>query len=123
MNSFEVFAKQAGNAPGAGVAVSSTNTYYGEKSSLKTLRHASYDFYWGTNVGTITIQVSNKERPDESSDTDWKTLTLAVAITQPNGSNTGDFVDLSELPAIWVRPKYVNSSGSGTLYGWFFGRS
>lgn len=101
-----------------GVAVSGTNTYYGSPFRLGSLWDASYDLYWGTNVGTFTVWVSNKPEPSLANDNDWKQLTLAVAIVQPNGSNTGDFLDLTDLPAVWVRLKYVNSSGTGTIHAW-----
>jgi hypothetical protein len=78
--------------------------------------------YWGANVGTFTVQVSNKPRPVLTSDADWKTLTLAIPIVQPNGSNTGDYVDLSWLPFEWVRLKYVNASGTGTINAFFVGK-
>lgn len=109
-----------------GTAVTGANTYYSRPSIIKRLADCSYDLYWtgggSGNVGTFTVQISNKENPVLTSDTDWKTLTLAVAIVQPNGTNTGDYVDLSDLPFRWVRLKYVNSSGSGTVLGFFCGK-
>lgn len=99
-----------------GVAVSGTNTYYSTPVDKKSIQSAGLDFYWGTNVGTFTIWISNKKNPSLANDNDWKQVTLAVPMTQPSGSNTGDYVDLSDLPFRWVRVKYVNSSGTGTIY-------
>ena len=110
-----------GQPPTDGVAVSSTSTYYSAKTNKLTSPLFGYDLYWGTNVGTFTVQISNKRDPVESSDSDWKTVTLATAIVQPNGSNTGDYVDLTDLPFKWVRLKYVNASGTGTIYAYVCG--
>lgn len=101
------------------VAVSSTNAYRGFKISLYNTSQASCQLIWtGTPTGTFIIQVSNKPAPVESTDTDWTTLSLAVAITQPAGSASNDFVDLSTLPARWARPKYTNASGTGNIQAW-----
>lgn len=105
------------------LAVTGTNTYRGGKSSMKLLGKGSYQFLWtGTPTGTLTIQVSNKPTPDDATDTDWTTLTLAVAITQPAGAAGSEFVGLDGLEALWVRPRYVNASGSGAVVAWFTGK-
>lgn len=100
-------------------AVSGTSVYRAAKTDLRSLPDASYQFIWtGTPTGTIIIQVSNLPEPPDTSDTGWNTLTLAVAITQPAGSASGDYCDLAALPFRWVRCKYTNASGSGTLAAW-----
>jgi hypothetical protein len=106
---------RAGDSPSDGVAVSGTTTYYSDPVDKGSMPWVGLDFYWGTNVGTITIQISNKPNPVLTTDNDWKTLTLATPMTQPSGANTGDYVDLTDLPFRWVRAKYVNASGTGTL--------
>jgi hypothetical protein len=111
----------AGQPPADGVAVSATSTYYSAKTNKRRCPSFSYDLYWGTNVGTFTVQCSNKKEPNEANDNDWKTMTLATAIVQPTGSNTGDYADLSDLPFRWVRLKYVNASGTGTIYAFASG--
>lgn len=105
-----------------GVAVSGTNTYYSTPVYKRDLQSVALDLYWGANVGTFTVQVSNKKNPNLANDSDWKTLTLATAISQPSGSNSGDFVDLSDLPSLWVRLKYVNASGTGTIFAYASGQ-
>jgi hypothetical protein len=112
----------AGGGSVAGTAVSSTNTYYSLATDLSVLKNASYDVYWGTNVGTFTVQVSNKRAPVTSSDADWKALSLARPITQPSGTSGGDYVDLSWLAFKWVRLKYVNISGSGNIQAFMLAR-
>lgn len=105
------------------VAVSSTTTYYSDKTSLKNLRDSSYHLSSiGTMTGTYAVWISNKPVPVETTDTDWVSLTLATAISQPAGSDTKDYVDLSTLPFLWVRLKYVNASGSGAITSYFTGK-
>lgn len=105
-----------------GVAVSSTTVYRSTRTNLRTVNNASYQLRWGTNVGTFVVQVSNHPDPAEATDTDWDTAPLDIAITQPTGSNTGDIVDLSGLPYTWVRLKYTNASGTGTIHAWVSGK-
>ena len=104
-------------------AVSGTSAYRGKKTSLRFLPDASCHFLWtSTAAGTIIIQISNLPNPSDLDDTGWLTLTLDVAITQPAGSASGDYVDLAGLPFRWVRPKYTNASGSGTMAAWVVGK-
>lgn len=105
------------------VAVSSTITYYSAKSSLKNLRDGSYHLSSiGTMTGTYTVWVSNKPMPIETTDADWVSLTLATAISQPAGADAKDYVDLSSLPFLWSRLKYVNASGTGAITSYFTGK-
>lgn len=101
-----------------GVAVSSTNTYYSKVWSGND--SATYDLqvkWTGTPTGTLTLQVSNVPNPDESDDADWVTTTEAT-MTAPAGSASG-FRDVPTGPSAGKkRLKYVNASGSGTLYAY-----
>ena len=97
-------------------AVTGTNTYYSSKTSLSGLVNLSYHLSWtGTTAGTFTVQVSNVASPAEDDDDDWIDLTLDDAITQPAGSAGKFGVDLSEVGFEWIRLKYVNASGTGTV--------
>lgn len=105
------------------VAVSATSTYYSTPTSLKLLRHAAYTLHWtGTPTGTFTVWASNKPSPSLTDDTDWVNLSLARAITQPAGTASKDYVDVSDDPFLWSRLKYVNASGSGTITSYFTGK-
>lgn len=106
-----------------GFTAAGTSVYRSARTAIHSLANAAYQFLWAALTGTIIIQVSNKPEPSLLTDTDWTTLPLAVAITQPNGSNTGDIVDLSGVPYRWVRAKYTNTSGTGTLEGWVSGKT
>lgn len=106
-----------------GVDVSGVTVFRGTPMLISRLANCSYQFLWtGTPTGTFTIQVSNKPNPDLATDTDWTTLTLATAITQPAGSASNDFVDLSGLPALWVRPRYVNAASTGKIFAFSAGK-
>lgn len=101
-----------------GVAVSSTNTYYSKMWSGESTDSYDIQVSWtGTPTGTLTLQVSNKENPVESTDADWVTST-EITVTNPAGSASGFRQACTGSPAYRKRLKYVNASGSGTLYAW-----
>lgn len=104
------------------VAVSSTNTYYSTPADIRDWVHFSLHLFWGAVTGTFTLWVSNKEAPGLTNDDDWFQLSLATAISQPAGSAGNDWVDLSNIPARWLRAKYVNTSGSATISGYGEGK-
>lgn len=102
----------------SGKSVSGTSTYYSKMWS--GLDATAYDLqvsWTGTPTGTLTLQVSNKPNPDETSDTDWVAST-EVSLTNPAGSATGFRVAATGSPAFRKRLKYVNASGTGVLSGW-----
>ncbi len=100
-----------------GVAVSSTSTYYSKM--FGGFGSDAYDLHvvWtGTPTGTLTLQVSDKPNPVETSDTDWVTTT-ETTMTNPAGSGSSFRVAKDVSPG-HKRLKYVNSSGSGVLYAY-----
>jgi len=106
-----------------GVAVSGTTTYYSDITDVSSVLNPSYHLEWtGTPTGTFTVWGSNKENPVAANDNDWFNPTLAVAINQPAGSASKDFVDLTSWPFRKVRLKYVNASGSGTISAFVAGK-
>lgn len=106
-----------------GVAVSGTTVYYSDLTDVSGILNPSYHLEWsGTPTGTFTIWGSNKENPILTSDADWFNPTLAVAIVQPAGSASKDFVDLTSWPFRKVRVKYVNASGTGTINAYVAGK-
>lgn len=101
-----------------GVEVSSTDTYYSKMWSGEATDAYDVQVEWtGDPTGTFTLQVSNKERPDETDDADWVTST-EITVVNPAGSASGFRQSCTGSPAYRKRLKYVNASGSGTLYGW-----
>lgn len=99
-----------------GVAVSSTTTYYSKMWGGTNSTAYDLQVTWtGTPTGTLTLQVSNKPNPDESTDADWVTTTEG-AMVNPAGSASGFRVAVNGSHGK-KRLKYVNASGSGVLYG------
>ena len=101
-----------------GVAVSSTDTYYSEPISGKHADGYGLMLQWtGDPTGTFTLWMSDKPNPIRTSDADWVQDT-SFAPTNPAGSASKMRDDAFNAKATWKRVKYVNASGSGTLFGW-----
>jgi hypothetical protein len=106
-----------------GVAVSGALTFYSDMTDVSSILNPSYHLVWtGTPTGTFTVWGSNKEDPNPANDNDWFNPTLAVAIVQPAGSASKDFVDLSGWPFRKVRLKYVNSASTGVINAFVAGK-
>lgn len=104
--------------PSEGVEVSSTNTYYSDMFGAASSDGQSIHLEWsGTPTGTFTLWCSDKPNPDESSDTDWVQDT-SFSPTNPAGSASKMLDSGGNMKSNLKRIKYVNTSGTGTLYGW-----
>lgn len=100
-----------------GKAVSGTSTYYSKMFGGDNSVAYDLQVVWtGTPTGTLTLQVSDKPNPDETSDTDWVTTT-ETTMTNPAGSASSFRVAKDASPGK-KRLKYVNASGTGTLYAY-----
>lgn len=98
-----------------GTAVTGTNTYYSDPIGPRA-DGFGYHFEWtGTPTGTLTMWRSNKPTPDPSTDNDWVQISTFTA-TNPAGSagKFGDEINFTNYKQ--YRFKYVNASGSGTLF-------
>lgn len=106
-----------------GVAVSGTTTYYSDPTDVARILNPSYHLEWsGTPTGTFTVWGSNKTDPNLTNDADWFSPALAIAIVQPAGTASKDFVDLGGWPFRKLRLKYVNASGTGTIHAFIAGK-
>lgn len=105
------------NAPRTrGVAVTSTDTYYSGKASGSV--ELSFQLSWtGNPTGAFTVQGSDKDQPDESSDTGWFTITPTQVPDNPAGSAAATSGRVNDFNCKWKRLKYVNASGDGVLSG------
>lgn len=101
-----------------GVAVTGTNTYYSDAIGPRTAGGFGFHFEWtGTPTGTLTMWRSNKPNPLETGDADWVQVTT-FSPSNPAGaaSKYGDEVTFTSYNR--YRFKYVNTTGSGTLFCW-----
>lgn len=93
----------------------------------------SIELDWtGTPTGTFFIEGSNSYNPGipqagggpdgPASTGTWTALTLS-----PNpvagGSASNLLINLDDLAFAWIRVRYTNSAGSGTLNGWIAAKS
>lgn len=121
MPNFSIYTTADSGASGRaadGVAVSGTNTYYSAPISGKQADGAGIHLQWtGTPTGTFTLWCSDKPHPSLTDDSDWVQDT-AFSPTNPAGSASKMRDDTSNAKSKWKRVKYVNASGTGTLYGW-----
>lgn len=102
----------------AGVAVSSTTTYYSTPWSAHKAAYFALHLFWtGTPTGTFTLWLSDVPIPDRTTDNDWVQDTT-FAPTNPAGAAGKMRDNVGNGTARWARIKYVNASGSGTLKGY-----
>ena len=101
-----------------GVAVSSTTTYYSEPIAGAHSEGFSLHLRWtGDPTGTFSFWVSNKPTPSLTDDTDWVQDSTAYTAANPAGSASKAQHNIAQR-AKWKRMKYVNASGSGSIFGW-----
>lgn len=99
-----------------GVAASSTNTYYSlpfHSDRGQNLQIQST----GDLTGAFTLWYSSKERPVLADDDDW-TEDTAFSPDDPAGTPVNFTVDNVTAMARWKRLKYVNVSGTGSIFAY-----
>lgn len=105
-----------------GEAITGTNTYYSAPMKVPDSGgNVSIQAGWtGNPTGTLTLWYTTLENPNLASDADWTEDTaFATAAADPAGSAGTTFVPGTGVNGNWMRLKYVNASGTGTL--WAFG--
>ena len=79
----------------------------GPSTNILHLDRVGFQLVWtGTPTGTFSVEVSNDEET-------WAAMTLSVAVTAA-GSADNAFLDI-ETGAAYVRVKYTDTSGTGSL--------
>lgn len=109
-----------------GVAVTGANTYRSAEFGGADHTNWSVHLEWtGTPNGTLTLWASNRpdRNKDGADDTGWIQVTLPAGMAGPAGSASSNFSDIGNSGAAAYRLRYVNSAGSGTLYGWMHGKA
>lgn len=121
MSTYSNFNTQDTGAAGRmseGVAVTGSNTYYGNPISGKNSSGFGIEFIWtGTPTGTITHWISNKPNPSLADDSDWVQESTLFTAVNPAGSASKSQHTLAHHGGL-KRFKYVNSSGSGVFYAY-----
>lgn len=121
LTSFPLFqtTDTSGATPTNGKAASGTSTYY------STVWKGDRDFGLtvvtsGTLTGTWTLWATDNPNASEADDTDWVDSSSHADFveTNPAGSTTKWRVNSVLMRAAKLRLKYVNASGTGTLYAY-----
>jgi len=100
-----------------GVAVSGTGVYYGNKMSINQRGDVGFELrFVGTAAGVLTFWFSDMDNPSVANDTDW-IQDDSWTPTNPAGADLKVKYARDGIKGRWARIKYVNASGSGTLYG------
>ncbi len=105
-----------GANPKTGATISGATTYYSKRLDCLGASRASFHLIWTSTVsGTPVVQSSNVDEAAADSDTGWVTESDVNFPTVPAGSASSTMVHVFENCARWLRIKYPNDSGSGTL--------
>lgn len=90
------------------------------KCSIQFVSKLNFQVKWtGTVNGTLNVQQSDIDDPDESfGSTDWKTMTPTFP-NQPAGSPGSTDEDFYEAGARWIRVIFTFTSGTGNMKIYF----
>jgi hypothetical protein len=96
-------------------AMASTNTLTSSVVDIRGFDNVSLQANWtGTPSGTFYVDVCSDYNINYSGRTgNWSTL--PQTLTAPSGSAGTSFLDAIQTSAPYIRVRYANSSGSGTL--------
>jgi hypothetical protein len=98
-----------------------TSVITGTGVRLAALQNVSFQAVWtGTPTGVFSFEVSNDVVNKSEDVVNWTAYTVPSTFTSgsaaPAGS-AGSFVfEFYLIPVRWIRPKYTNASGTGTLF-------
>jgi hypothetical protein len=104
--------------------MASTNAIVSQPINMEDIDNVGLETDWtGTPTGTFSLEASNQYDPETNPNATFKAVTLASAPANPAGSASGWLLDLNQIPFRWVRLRYTNASGTGTLQSYAFRRS
>lgn len=103
-----------------GVAVTASDPVRSSAWSANNRSWGLHVITTGTLTGTWTLWASDKRHPDESTDADWVDTSAHADFveTNPAGAATNWRVNSTLIKATWLRLKFVQSGGSGTIYAY-----
>ena len=107
-------------------AMANTDTLTSAVSNIEYLDNVGIQFvFTGTPTGTFYVDVSIDHAQDQNGNVSvagtWTPVTLPSSPVA-SGAAGNVFIDLNQLSAPWVRFRYVNTSGSGTLDAYLCGK-
>jgi hypothetical protein len=86
-----------------------TATLLSPATSIKNLDNIGLQIDWtSTAVGTISVLCS-------IDGVTYHDLTFSPLLTQPAGTAGGYLISLGQLPYLWIKAKYINTSSTGVL--------
>jgi hypothetical protein len=103
----------AGDVDGVALSVA---TFRSLAIRIEAVARVSVQVVWtGDPTGTFTLQVSNKVKPDDATDTDWLTWTPGTAIVNPAATASQTLLVFDDArgapcPCRWARVKLVVAS-------------
>ncbi len=99
-------------------AVSSTTAYTSDTLHILNLDNINLQIdYTGTPNGLFLVQVSTDHVEDQEGNVlvEGFWVSLPIGTIPASGSADQIIIDINQISAPWMRIKYTNSSGSGTM--------
>ena len=85
-------------------------------TNILNMDNIGFEIKWtGTPVGTLVINASG-------TGVNYYPLP-GFSVNSPTGTAGGTFVDIDPTSALWLQLVYTNSSSTGVLNAWIFGKA
>lgn len=95
----------------------------GAETSVENIDTVVYEIVTtGSPVGVVQIEFLNAKRGVETDTDSWKLLQFSVGTDLPVSGAQSDTVVISPNPFYKLRPKFVRTSGTGTIDITIFGK-
>lgn len=86
-----------------------TNVLESEPTNIKNTDNFGIRISWtGTAIGVVSVMCS-------VDGVSYDALTFSPSLTQPAGASGSYLINLNQLPFLWVKVRYVNTSSTGTF--------
>lgn len=104
-------------------SMTGTATLTSVAQNLQNFDNIGLEITWtGTPTGTISILGSVSAAFPAASTVSYYALSFNPGLTQPAGSAGGYLIDLNQFPFPYMKVQYVNSSSTGTLNAYLYGK-